>query len=488
MANLITRTVDRLRRIMLDRPAATSEYVIVPYSLTERVRDLPVWHFGWGRKQLVDPTLRLGLAMKMAPLHQAQFGEVRNSENGKPEFVPGVSSPQPDVALFVESQLKKIWRNYLHKILDSQTWGWSAGEVTYRLNSSGKVVIDRFLKRSSMDTVALTRHGRVSSVKFLRLSMRAPRGDIALPFPKAWWHAYDPEDESPYGRSVLRGSFSPWCDKWLEGGALDVRRLFAHKDAYGGMSIGYPEGTTLIDGQHVPNRDVVRQMVEQAKAGHVITKPSNYNRDGTDAWPITYATVPNNPTHIFQYPKDLDIEELRGLEIPDDVIVSDKTGAWQGKQVPMLAFFVNADRWLAQVLATLTEQLLEPLVLVNWGQAVDFDIGFKPLAQQAMEQMQREDNSQEPQAGQSRFQIPGQPQQSFLPSPGQQLNLTPDTSVAEQLVGAGTIQAEQLVAAGRRMMGLMFDQTAADVTDKGAHTLGPKQINRLKGSGAGNGK
>src|SRR3990167_5934778 len=90
------------------------------------------------------------------------------------------------------------------------------------------------------------------------------QGRVDVPLPKAIWHVHAPECESWYGNSILHGAFSPWADKWLNGGALDVRRLFMTKSAYAGERMRYPNGTMSIDGKgEVPNRDIAREILEQ---------------------------------------------------------------------------------------------------------------------------------------------------------------------------------------------------------------------------------
>ena len=86
----------------------------------------------------------------------------------------------------------------------------------------------------------------------------------------------------------------------MHGGALDVRRLFMHKDAYGGADITYPEGTVYIEGKgEVPNRDIARELAEQIVAGGVTARPAAYDEHGNELWKLTRATVPNKPEHIL---------------------------------------------------------------------------------------------------------------------------------------------------------------------------------------------
>lgn len=431
-------------------PAKTAQYSHFPDQAYTHVRDLPLFTFHTIRYMLIDPTLRLGLAIRRAPLQQAEFSYQVTGPEGTLKWVPGVKASRPDVAQWVQKQLNRIWQFDLHKILSNQIWGWSAGEVTWRLGPDQKLHVDRILIRSARDVYALRhkRSGTIQGVRFHRIG--GGKEQVDLTFPQCFWVPFFPESESPYGVSILKGSHSAWADKWLNGGGLDVRRTFMHKDAYGGMDMGYPAGTTNIDGKgEVPNRDIAREIVEQAKAGQVITRPSNHYPDGQEMWPINYAHVPANPVHILQYPKDLDIEMLHGLEIPDDLILHQGSGAWQGKQVPMQAFFTSEDIWLAQVVEAIVTQILEPGVLINWGQQVPFDVRTKPLADQAMEQIRSQRN------------LPSKP---FAKSgAGQSKNgrsgrrlfrrlATEDRTAAEYYVGRGVIDAAELIEAGRRYL------------------------------------
>ncbi len=486
----------KLRSLLLGKPK-TGDYRPFPVHHFTHIRDLPLFTFHTIRHMLIDPTIRLGMAMRMAPLCQAEFA----FQQGK-EWIPGVQADREDVAKFVHKQIKRIWKFELHKILTAQVWGWSAAEVTYRLVDK-RVEVDGLLHRHAFDVRALRSDGEVKGVRFDRLGGGV--GNVSLRMPKAIWHAYDPEAESPYGTSALRGAHSPWADKWLDGAALDTRRLFAHKDAYGGVDIAYPTGHMNVDGVEIPNRDIAREMGEQLNAGGVTNRPSQYDTNGKPLWEITRATVPANPAHIFDYPKQLDDEMLRGLEIPDDVVTSQGTGAWQGKQVPMQAFFCNADRWLAQVVRVVVTQILEDLVMLNWGKAEEFEVATKPLALQAMEQIKAAEGGDEgaaqqppgPQQAQPQPAAPQRPpftaargrngdegatqqQQAQQQSSGpfitvrgpngkifqrrnprfgrQQLGLD-EPNMAEMLVGEGAVQAAHLVDAGRRLLMSMHPES-----------------------------
>ena len=443
----------RIRSLFGGKPK-TGDYRSMGIWAFRRPRELPIFSFDYVMQMLYDPTIRLGLAMRAAPLQQAEFAYEVTSNDGNSKWVPGIQADNPNVGTYVLKQLKRIWKHELHKMLLDQVWGWSGGEVTFKQNVDGNWEVDEFLHRSALHTYAIVKYGQIVGVQ-IRSIKSENKGYVDLPFPAAFWSAFNPESESPYGRSILLGAFSPWCDKWLNGGALDTRRLFAHKDAYGGVDIGYPpDGTYYIDGQEIPARDIAREMAEQLKAGGVTVRPSIYDSTGKELWTINRATVPANPAHIFEYPKDLDTEILRGMEIPDDVLTSEATGAWQGKQVPMQAFFTNADRWLSQIVKNVTVQILEPLVLANFGKAEDFEVSTKPLALQAMEQIAADEPKGAPSASGGRYPVANPFQQGSESSPfpvTRRFGLE-QPNMAEEMVGVGVVQASQLVEAGRKFL------------------------------------
>ncbi len=154
------------------------------------------------------------------------------------------------------------------------------------------------------------------------------------------------------------------------------------------MDLGYPDGTTSIPGhaEPVPNVDIAQQIADKMKSGGVIVRPSERDDNGNEMWPLTRAQVPNNPQHILQFPKDLDDEIRRGMEIPDDVISADGSGAWAGKRVTLASFYASLDHWVVQIIRDLKSQIFDHLCLLNWGYVPEYEIAHKPLAEQAMEQ------------------------------------------------------------------------------------------------------
>ncbi len=209
---ILGKAAGKIRSMLLSKPV-TARWKGVRTYMHRLPRDLPPFNFHVIRRMLGDPTIRLGLAFRMAPLYSAQFAFKDNDE-----WHEGVRASSPDVSEFVLKQLRRIWRHELEKILTAQIWGWSAGEITYRLNRKNLVEVDQFLIRSAYDVRAMTEMGEVKGVEFFHVP-GAHDGNPELRMPKAWWFAHEPEDENAYGISALEGAYDPWSDKHSEHGA-----------------------------------------------------------------------------------------------------------------------------------------------------------------------------------------------------------------------------------------------------------------------------
>lgn len=434
----VTPRIDAELRSLLG-PLETRNYKPLDYRYFMRPRDLPLFTFNAIEAMNYDPTVRLGLAARAAPLCNPEFAYKQGEK-----WVPGIQAESEVIAAFVERQLLRIW-NQIGCLLDAQKWGWAAAEVTYELSHFGLVEVNELHARHARDVRVIKDDGRAVGCRFLNIKNEA-NGFVDLFYPSCIFHNHQPEAGEDYGTSINFGAFSPWCDKWLDGGALDVRRLFMHKDAYGGADIAYPEGKTLIGDQQVPNRDIAREIVEQLQAGGVTTRPSKVDANGNKAWELTRASVPSNPTHILDYPKDLDTEILRGMEVPDDVLSAENSGAWAGKQVPMAAFYTSLDRWLQALVRDIVRQILKRLVRMNFGPGHWFEVSTKPLAVQAMEQ-QSKGSGAPPQPGQA-----GKPGQgdalgddSMADDDGDGDGVANEDTDFERAVGMGLMRAAKTV-------------------------------------------
>ena len=362
---------------MVSGVAVTAAYKGLPHIWFQQPRDLPPFTFATIRAMLFDPGVRLNFRKRAAPIATAQFGVKVDDKTWK----DGIKCQDPVIGKFIYDEIMYIWTNYLPAILRSQVWGWSAGEVTLRA-CEGLIRIKSMEPRHASDCKLVKLGHQRWGVQFERIEGSE---NIQLPVPRCWFHAYGAEDGEDYGISAAIGAYSPWADKWFNGGALDIRRLFMHKDAYAGADLGYPNGSSPVEGyaSEVPNSEIAKAIITSILTGGPTTRPSERDENGNEKWPLTRAQVASNPTHILQYPKDCDKEIEQGMEVIDD---SGETGAWAGKRVTMGSFYSSLDHWIVQICMDLCEQIIDPLCMMNFGKVPEYELRHKPLAQQAMEQ------------------------------------------------------------------------------------------------------
>src|SRR5688572_27251491 len=103
-------------------------------------RELPLFTWIMVRYMLWDQTIKLGLAMREAPIQSAELA----FKEGK-DWQSGIKCDNEVVGKFVERQLLRFWTHDLHKVLRAQVWGWTAGECLYRLSQSGQIEYDGLL-------------------------------------------------------------------------------------------------------------------------------------------------------------------------------------------------------------------------------------------------------------------------------------------------------------------------------------------------------
>lgn len=427
--------------VNLDEPK-TAAYQSINMPMWGRLpKDLPPFRMLTAQYMLIDPTIRLGLAMRAAPLCAAEFAykDPSNDDSWK----PGIQAENSAVGDYVHRQLVHIWQNELPALLESQGYGWSAAEVTGRQSDDGLVDIDRLYPRDCNDVRVRVFNGEPVGVRFLRIKDVAD-GQVDLDFPNCIWNPFNPRPGQWYSEPVTFGAYSPWWSKWMNGGALDTLELFMHKSAFGGAKLTYPAGSTPVPGKgDVPNSQTAREMIEQYNSGGVITKPHKLDANGNQMWEWEEATVPAYPKHILEYPDKLDCWMLRGMEIPDDVLTAEATGAWAGKIVPMSAFYTGLDLWLRRIILNLKRQVIDKYVILNFGRLYWYEITTKPLALQAMEQQgaNKADDGPQAQYGQPMRQTdPGMQGESQAPT---QMSL-------ERMVGKGMLDAAKVVRMASR--------------------------------------
>lgn len=333
---------------------------------------------------MTDPRVKFGLRMIKGPiLANARFfvADPRSSD-----------TRQSNLKKFLIKQITRFWRSSAVKALSAVEWGWSGSEALYERRRNGILEFDSLRNIYQPDSRVLVAGGKLTGMTVRHVKGR--QGKVMLGGPKAFWHVVSREINPWYGESRLFGAYEPWTEFYTDGGAKDIRRLYYHKFAYTGEVGYFPEGTTATpDGAYQKaNRDLMLEILEKRKTGAVAAFPNTTDDTGNPNWRIDPATntVGGAAADMSQYHADLKDEIWEGMGIPTEVAIAEGTGAFAGRRIPQIAFFSMLQELVNWLIFDFNEQILSPLVRLNFGVDPDYEIVPFGLLQGSEEEEERE--------------------------------------------------------------------------------------------------
>lgn len=325
---------------------------------------------------LFDPKVTLALAVRDGLLM-----------NAKVEIVDG----RPEVMEFVKAQWDRLWCNNSHQVLSTKLFGYCGLETMFRRGQGrwdGKICFDTFRDFHPRDVRPLMRDGMIKGISLgnVRDRYSAPIGRLTGKLPiwgaKACWLTYNSRFGSLFGEAILEHCYAPYWEKTQEGGAVKLRQLRMMKDAWMGAFIRYPAEITKDKqtGQVISWKDIARDMVENIYSGSVFGLPSTRDKDGNLKWDLEPPTGVEGATQIFEYTTTCDKEILEGLQVPGEVLQAMESGSgYSGRSIPFVAFLAVLQNEFNQYLRAIDDQVIRPLVRLNFGIEPSYEIKPKSL-------------------------------------------------------------------------------------------------------------
>lgn len=322
----------------------------------------------WMRR---DPQIRLGLAIKSAP-----YMKVRYKIQGNPEQVK-----------FITRIVARIWQRLVPKALRALMYTLSAGEVVWRHNAkTGRIEFGSYRDVYPTDARVLHSQGAPIGIRvygrrqFSEAKKPTGQQKIDLLGPKHFLYFHRREFNALAGISELEGAFPPWIEKTDPQGAIASRALWFHKYAFTGGHLYHPSGAYQDpddpNAAPVPYSEIARASLELAKNGNVMTFTNEPAETGSSlrAWEYEPAEITGDGKPMLEYPRELDTEILRGMEIPDDVVHQvSGTGSFAGRTIPLIAFFESQSIHVREMFEAIEEQIL-PWVHAFNGIEPDYEI------------------------------------------------------------------------------------------------------------------
>lgn len=319
-----------------------------------------------------DPFIRMGLRAISAPLKGVQFK---------------VTAQQP-VAEFVKRTITAIWKRYLNQILKMLVYGFQGGEAEL-VARNGMIEFSRWipwhyadLKPQEYKTGSMRGELAGSQVR-----MKTPAGNriVFVDRRHLLWFVSESEYNGIYGQSRLSGSYLPWREMRGRHGAVPSRQLWYGKNAFDGGVLRHPPGSQRIDATTViSNQDYAREVLEKKMNGGTLILPNERDGDGKEyAWFYEAPKMNSAATDFRDYVLDLGHEIWLGMGIPPELIQASERGSgFSGRSIPALTFYSSEDDIVSDAVSCIEQQLIRPLVDLNFGEGTPYEIEPTSLVEQ----------------------------------------------------------------------------------------------------------
>ena len=335
------------------------EYVPNTYSTyLFQGRHRPLFTQATIRDMVIDPRVMFGLWLIKGPmLSKAKFN---------------VDCENEDVKQFIADQIHSFWLNGAVQALKAIEWGFSAGEVLYRMEDGTERIVYRGLKDFEPPSCRVVtcngEHVGIVVQNYETTNMR-PGRRVYLGGPKVLHHIHWRHYNPHYGRSRLVGAHIPWNEIWSEGGYRDIRRMWFYRNAFEGGTLYHPHGTVKTpDGRIMEYQNIAQEILEKKRTGAVMSLPNDLDNKGNRQWEYIEPRGNTIPPGLFDYGDSLRIEILEAMGIPYEVIEASGNegfGSSTGRQIPETAFYAILQEHLNWLIYDFCEQIARPLVQIN---------------------------------------------------------------------------------------------------------------------------
>lgn len=311
------------------------------------------------RKMRSNPTLALARAVATAPIRTA------------PIQAEAVGETPEERTAFVGDHFTGLWPKLVADMVRAIEFGFQPFEKVFEI-SDGLIRYGRVKPLLPDATVILIDK---DTGQFTGLRNK----NIDLLVAKSFIYTHDQEGDDFYGRSrnenVREHAWTPWND-------LAKRlRQFAGKVAGITAMVEYPDGQTEdANGTLIPNFEHAKTLLANLGKGDGVAMPNVFSkfagdlaRAGIDigalqAWKISFLEASGR--HIVEFINGLryyDSLLLRGYLVPERAAIEGQFGTKAEAGTHGALALVMANLTLQEMLAAVNDQLVNPLLRLNWG-------------------------------------------------------------------------------------------------------------------------
>lgn len=311
-----------------------------------------------------EPILKLGMGALKGLTAMAEFE---------------VECDDPSAQEYLQRQIDK-WRSVgLHRALDCLDYGFAGYEVMFRPDDLNRPVFHELLPRAVGRVYPRTKKGRIIGCHFRTLTKNnktATGEDTYLANPKSFWAVHNRHIDPINGRSQYVGAHLPFLEVRRYMGVKDIRAVWTRKFSVNSIAIQYPRGFQTIDGVSVSNQDIAALIAERYRAsGVVLIEKAAAGSASFEFAPIAGQT---DATGLMSVGEALDDEMLEGIEIHPEIVRSNGTGSYNGREIPMLSCLSRCTFIANDLTQQAADQIFRPLMWAETG-CEDFTIKTVPL-------------------------------------------------------------------------------------------------------------
>lgn len=365
---------------------------------------------------LTHPAVRQSLTYFAGGISGADFwgGVNPDSPEDSQEAEQGlpICPENPKIGRFIKEQCERFWDRGVPGLQEGYKYGWIGSEQLYD-DSDGVLKWDNLFTFRPTDTFLLTQDFKPVGIRVKNVQASGPidlwMAGENVPA-KGLWYAHQPRYGAFYGQSQLLAAWRPWRRLAWKDGLESVIDMALYRLGVGWLIGRYPNDdlqgpspgapSTTLDSQGNPrrfSRDIMRQILEQAKAGAAVGLPSVRDTAGQYKWDIN---IPNSTLAgiegLLSAAKALSDQITGGIGVPPELIQAADTGSgYSGRRIPLEAFLANQQQIADAMLRLFVDQVLRPLVLYNFGK-VKFNVQVKSLIKTRTKQSQQSQSNGNP--------------------------------------------------------------------------------------------
>lgn len=309
-----------------------------------------------------EPTFKEGMGVLKGLTAQAEFSVNCNDSNAKE---------------YIESQLT-IWRaSGIYQALDCLDYGFAGFEVMFREDDQGRPIFNRLLPRETGRVYPRTLRGNIVGCHFRNsYSKEISEKDLYLGCPKSFWAVHNRAIHPIDGRSHFVGAHLPFLEYRRDMGVADMRAVWTRKFSIPPVAIQYPRGNQMIDGQQISNFDLAALVAERYRAtGIVLIEKPNAGSPSFEFTPISMST---DASGLFEAGEKLEDAMLRGIHVSPDIVRSNGTGSYNGREIPMIACLAHYTFIANDLTQQFCDQVIRPVAYAETG-CEHFTIETVPL-------------------------------------------------------------------------------------------------------------